>query len=112
MNKPTSPAGAEKDFRPEERNDRTEPTNGADTNYPNRLNNKNEMGSPYGGTQSPDSRVPDGNQTPPRPDAEGKDIQFPELGEEYGSESSYGEAESGGKKGENAADDAGGSSVR
>lgn len=112
MKKPHVPAGSEKDFQPVDPNVRTEATNGADKNYPNKMNNKNEMGSPYGGTQSPDSRVPDGNQTPPQPDAEGKDIQFPELGEEYGTESSYGEAESGGKEGEQAADDTGGTSVR
>lgn len=111
MKNPTTPAGAKNDMYTD-RNDRTEATNGADTNYPNHLNDKNDMGSPYGGTQSPDSRVPDGNQTPPNPHAEGKDIQFPELGEEYGDRSSYGEKESGGKEGEISGDDAAGSPIR
>lgn len=109
MEQPTTPAGAENDMHTDP-NDRTEATNGADKNYPSHMANRGEFGSPYGGTQSPDSRVPDGNQTPPRPNAEGKEVTPPELGDEYGSPSSYGEADSGGKEGEHPGNDAVGES--
>jgi hypothetical protein len=76
------------------------------------MNNANGKGSPYGGTQSPDSKAPDGNQTPPDANAEGKNATHPDLGDEYGSESSYGAAESGGKAGEDTGTDAAGSPIR
>ncbi len=105
MKKPTIPAGAKNDMHTDP-NDRSQKTNGADQNYPNKMANENGLGSPYGGTQSPDSRVPDGNQTPPNPEAEGKAVTPPELGDEYESPSSYGEADSGGKEGEHPGNDA------
>ncbi len=111
MNKPNPPASAEKDLHADP-NDRTVNTNGADTNYPPEMANEGGFGSPYGGTQTPDSREPDGAQTPANPDAEGKSKKPGDLGEEYGSESSYGEAQSGGKKGENSGTDAAGTPIR
>ncbi len=111
MKNPSTPAGSEKDMHTDP-NDRTEATNGADTNYPNKMANEGGLGSPYGGTQSPDSHVPDGNQTPPNPDAEGKTQKPGDLGAEYESPSSYGEADSGGKEGEISGNDAIGSPIR
>ncbi len=106
-------AASEKDQRPVHLNDRREMTNGADGNYPNKLADKNGLGSPYGGTQSPDSKAPDGNQSPANPDAEGKSTKHPDLGEEYEDPSSYGEPQSGGKEGDqNGGTDAAGSPIR
>lgn len=106
-------AGAEKDQRPIAPNDHREMTNGADGNYPNKMNDKNGLGSPYGGTQSADSKAPDGNQSPPNPDAEGKPQKHADLGEEYKDPSSYGQPQSGGKEGnKQGGTDAAGSPIR
>jgi hypothetical protein len=64
-----------------------------ESNYPDKANDSKGAGSPYGGTKTPDANAPDGNQQINKGDggeAIGK-AKLPEgLGEEYGSQSSYG----------------------
>ncbi len=67
--------------------DRTAPS------YPNKANDSKGAGSPYGGTQSADGKAPDGNQqiNTGASGASGGNAVLPEaLGDEYGTQSSYG----------------------
>ncbi len=61
--------------------------------YPNEANESGGAGSPYGGTQSPDEKAPDGNQQLNPGDTRqvaDRPILPEALGDEYGTPASYG----------------------
>ncbi len=89
-------------------------TDGDDGNYPNKANESKGAGSPYGGTQSADAKAPDGNQQINKGAGESSvgDGELPEaLGDEYGSQSSYGDKGDDKEGDDNGGTDARGSSV-
>lgn len=68
-------------------------TNRAEANYPNKANESKGAGSPYGGTKAVDSSAPDGNQqinTGATEGTPGRAVLPEGLGDEYGTQSSYG----------------------
>ncbi len=85
-------------------------TGGADGNYPDKAANSNGAGSPYGGTQSADGKVPDGNQQINKAASGVSDdnVTLPEAPvDEYSSQSSYGS-----KGSDKEGDDNGGTDAR
>jgi hypothetical protein len=62
--------------------------------YPNSANESGGAGSPYGGTKTADAEAPDGNQQTlagAQESTPGKATLPEDLGDEYGTQSSYGE---------------------
>jgi hypothetical protein len=78
--------------------------------YPNSANDSKGAGSPYGGTKTADSEAPDGNQqaiTGASEETKGNSALPDDMGDEYNSQSSYGE-----KGSDKEGDDNGGSDAR
>jgi hypothetical protein len=91
-------------------NKRKHEKEGAKAAYPNNANDSKGAGSPYGGTKTADNEAPDGNQqtnTGATEELPGKAKLPEDMGDEYNSQSSYGE-----KGSDREGDDNGGSDAR
>jgi hypothetical protein len=95
-------------------NKRKHEDEGARAAYPNNANESKGAGSPYGGTKTADSEAPDGNQQTITGAAESTPVNASlpdDLGDEYDSQSSYGEKGSDKEGDDNGGTDARGASI-